>query len=68
MLYVPGAISVPTANVPSWSMVVFGPGAGDAAGDGDGESVGEGAGDAAGDGAGDAGVDGAVGDVESGSA
>jgi hypothetical protein len=32
VLYVPGAISVPTAYVPSWSMALFGPGPGGDAG------------------------------------
>lgn len=58
----PGAMSVPTAYMPSLSMVVFGPGggvvAGDAAGDADAEGAGDGdadgAGEAAGDGAGEA--------------
>src|SRR5689334_23173435 len=39
-------MSLPTANVPSWSIVVFGADPGDAAGDGDGpgEAVGPGGG------------------------
>jgi len=62
VLYVPGAMSLPTAYVPSWSMVVFGadPAAVAGADDGvPGADVGEGAdavavvGDGAGDGVGD---------------